>query len=143
MKNRIYKSIPKYPGIKRILVLDPVTKKWVEPSRGAKFQANRRIKDANGKTVRHRLHFDSFEAAKEFNLNGRMPEPDETDELDQLDPSGMKFSDVVDLWKENSLPSRDRSTQIRYKSYLSVWTFSNVTEFKGDKPRSGETTGDR
>ena len=129
MKKR--KQVPTpYPGIFKIHMLDQKSGKWIEPERGKKFKARRYVKTSDGSLKAISRRFDSLSEAKAFR-NGTPIEK----ELEKAKPSkgGITFGELVETWKNDWLPNKDLSTQIRYKSYLKhlqyLW-YLNVDEIE-------------
>lgn len=118
MSKRLYKLVSGYPGICRILIKSQKSGEYVEPKRGARFRADKYVKDQQGRPRRKFAFVKSFADAKSFRK--QTIEPIE----DIPKPSqGILFSDLVQEWRESWLPNRNISTQIRYRSYLAHFAF--------------------
>lgn len=113
---RKYEAVKNYPGIYRILVWNEDTKKFQEPMRGKKFFANLDVGNTDGKRNRIKRHFRTFVEAKEFRAKSI-----EVKDIfkESLQPkSAMTFKELCDRWVSDRLPHLERTTQVRYRSYL-------------------------
>lgn len=121
MTKRKFEVITRWPGIYRILVWNSEKESWEEPKRGKKFKVGRSINSDTG-TARLFRYFRSFEEAKAFrSASAPGPAPELVEE--RASTTGMTFTELVKEWKENWLPNRELTTQIRYLSYLQHFDF--------------------
>ncbi len=109
-----------YPGIFKIQILDKKSGKWVEPPRGRTFKARRYVKRPGGSVREIKRSFETILEAKAFR-NGTSVEKEVLKNLPAR--GGTTFGELVETWKQDWLPNKDISTQIRYKSYLKHFTF--------------------
>ena len=109
-----------YPGIFKIQFLDQESGKWVGPLRGKQFKARRYVKKLDGSVREIKRSFEAITEAKAFR-NGTSVEK----ELEKRLPAkaGMTFGELVEAWKQDWLPNKDLSTQLRYKCYIKHYEF--------------------
>lgn len=132
MREKLEK-IPKYPGIYRILHVNKVTGKTQEPQRGSKFVAVLDIQSESNKRMRVKRSFNTFAEAKEFRQNSVKVKDAVRDSL-KLKPSGMCFKELVFEWVRTQLPHLERTTQVRYRSYLQHFEILNELEVEKIDP---------
>ncbi|OFY98107.1 MAG: hypothetical protein A2Z97_04225 [Bdellovibrionales bacterium GWB1_52_6] len=117
-RKRRLEKLTDCPGVFRILLWNEKLQQWVEPSLGMRFRSFRTMMDANGKRKRVSQYFETKAQAKVFYLRsqvqGQFPKLPEKSKTEQ----GMLFGEVVKIWQDVWLPSKNVSTQIRYQSYL-------------------------
>ncbi|OFZ82855.1 MAG: hypothetical protein A2603_11690 [Bdellovibrionales bacterium RIFOXYD1_FULL_55_31] len=119
MKRRLEK-LTDCPGVFRILLWNEELQKWEEPAKGMRFRAFRMEKRGNGVLRRMSKYFDTLAQAKVYYLRSQYQgKVHEEPKLERTSAeAGMLFGEVVKVWQEVWLPSKNVSTQIRYKSYL-------------------------
>lgn len=113
-QKRKLERIKGYSGLSRVLVLDPITGLYKEPNSAKNYRAITYIKE-NGKPKRISRYFSSFAEAKAFRQNhSKLNESKPVQPIEV----GMTFGELASEWCERWLPTKELSTQIRYKSYL-------------------------
>jgi integrase len=113
-----------YPDIFKIQVLNPDTGKWVDPIRGKKFTARRYEKDSSGQMKRMQRFFETLAEAKAY----RMGAPDEQQKIEKSEPTlvpsdEMTFEQLLEKWSISWLPTKNLSTQLKYRSYFKHFEF--------------------
>ena len=109
-----------YPGIFKLQVKDPKTGRWEEPGRGMKFKARRYVKTIDGTLKEIKRSFQTIAEAKAFR-NGTSVEKEMA--VGQPTSKGMTFGELLEIWKQDWLPNKDLTTQLRYKTYLKHYSF--------------------
>ena len=120
------KEVPtQYPDIFKILVMNPETGKWIEPSRGKKFKARRYDKKLDGGLERVKRSFETLAEAKAFRMSAPTEQESAPTSLKVNPAQGdqMTFGQLVEKWVQNWLPSKNISTQLKYRVYLNHFHF--------------------
>lgn len=111
----------KFSGIFKLQVLDPRIGEWEEPKKGMKFKARRYVKTFDGSFKEIKRSFETIIEAKAFR-NGTSIEK-EVIKAHPFKKNGMTFGELVEAWKNDWLPNKDLTTQLRYKCYLRHYEF--------------------
>lgn len=109
MNKTVLKGIARRPGVYKIFS-QTEEGKLIAPSRGAKYAAIKSVPNGLKGSRKIKRHFETLREALAFRH--------ETYKDDRKIGLSITFKELVDRWKADWLPNKERSTQVRYLLYL-------------------------